>query len=209
MSSYYNAASRRVRDLVPVIAVVISFMGLFAAATLSLGYVLDLPVPCGGSNGCASVAAHSSSKLLGVPIAFFGVATYLDHLVADSDCANHLGAAFADGDYGNRGHNERGIARVCAVGDSGHLPMVRGFGHCHGSFVCALTLYLSQRKKSARNPHWHGVVAEHGNCLCLTGPQFGVSGVLADPVLGLFDHAPTNRSSGLHRVFLVNQAIRR
>jgi len=77
MSSYYNAAPRRVRDLVPVTAVVISFMGLFAAATLSLGYVLDLPVPCGGSNGCASVAAHSSSKLLGVPIAFFGVATYL------------------------------------------------------------------------------------------------------------------------------------
>ena len=77
MSSYYNAAPRSARDLLPVIAVVTSFMGLFAAATLSLGYVLDLPVPCGGSNGCASVAAHSSSKLLGVPIAFFGVAAYL------------------------------------------------------------------------------------------------------------------------------------
>jgi uncharacterized membrane protein len=76
MSSYLTTPRRAVLEILCRSSVVISFMGLFAAATLSLGYVLDLPVPCGGSNGCASVAAHSSSKLLGVPIAFFGVATY-------------------------------------------------------------------------------------------------------------------------------------
>ena len=168
MSSCYNAAPRRVRDLVPVIAVVISFMGLFAAATLSLGYVLDLPVPCGGSNGCASVAAHSSSQLRGVPIAFFGVATYLAIIWLLTRIAQTSWAPLLlNGDYGNRGHNERGIARVCAVGDSDHLPMVRGFGNRHGGFVRALTLRSSHRRKSVRNPHWHGVVAEHGNCLRL------------------------------------------
>jgi len=72
-----KAAPRGIRGRLPVIAVLIAFMGLFAAATLSLGYILDLPVPCGASGGCASVTAHPSSKLLGVPIAFFGVAAYL------------------------------------------------------------------------------------------------------------------------------------
>jgi protein-disulfide isomerase/uncharacterized membrane protein len=55
----------------------VTFAGLFAAATLSLGHLLDFPVPCGGGGGCESVAAHPSSKFFGVPVAFVGVAAYL------------------------------------------------------------------------------------------------------------------------------------
>jgi protein-disulfide isomerase len=63
------------------VAILLSaFAGLFAAAVLGVGHVLDLPVPCGGSRGCASVAAHPSSKLFGVPIAFIGMAAYLVYL---------------------------------------------------------------------------------------------------------------------------------
>jgi protein-disulfide isomerase/uncharacterized membrane protein len=61
----------------PIMAALVAYSGLFAAAVLSAGHILNLPVPCGASNGCAAVAAHSSSKLLGVPIAFFGVAAYV------------------------------------------------------------------------------------------------------------------------------------
>jgi protein-disulfide isomerase/uncharacterized membrane protein len=61
----------------PVAALFVAFGGLFAAGILSLGHILKLPVPCGSSSGCASVAAHHSSIFLGVPIAFFGVAAYI------------------------------------------------------------------------------------------------------------------------------------
>ena len=59
------------------VALILSFAGLFAAGVLSLGHVLDLPIPCGGSAGCAAVAHHPSSRLLGVPIAFGGVGAFL------------------------------------------------------------------------------------------------------------------------------------
>jgi uncharacterized membrane protein len=62
---------------IPVPAVVLAFTGLFAAALLGAAHLLDLPVPCGRSTGCVTVALHPSSKLLGVPVAFFGVAAYL------------------------------------------------------------------------------------------------------------------------------------
>lgn len=51
--------------------------GLVVAAVLSVGHVLDLPIPCGGAQGCDTVAAHPSSRFVGVPIAFFGVLAYL------------------------------------------------------------------------------------------------------------------------------------
>ena len=57
-----------------------AFGGLFAAAVLSLGHILDVPVPCGSSHGCATVAAHPSSKLFGVPIAFFGVVYFVTQI---------------------------------------------------------------------------------------------------------------------------------
>jgi predicted DsbA family dithiol-disulfide isomerase/uncharacterized membrane protein len=55
----------------------VAFGGLLAATVLSAGHILKLPVPCGTSSGCATVASHPSSVFLGVPIAFFGVAAYV------------------------------------------------------------------------------------------------------------------------------------
>jgi protein-disulfide isomerase len=60
-----------------VATTVTAFAGLFAAAVLSLGHFLDLPVPCGTSGGCVTVAAHPSSKFLSVPVAYFGVVFFL------------------------------------------------------------------------------------------------------------------------------------
>lgn len=48
-------------------ALAAAFAGLFIAAVLSAGHLLDLPVPCGRSRGCLAVALHPSSKVLGVP----------------------------------------------------------------------------------------------------------------------------------------------
>jgi protein-disulfide isomerase len=62
--------------LVPL-ALIVAFAGLFAAGLLSLGHLLDLPVPCGRGSGCWRVAAHPSSKFLGIPNAYIGAAAYL------------------------------------------------------------------------------------------------------------------------------------
>src|SRR4026207_289531 len=61
----------------PVAALFVAFGGLYAAAVLSAGHLLELPVPGGTSSGCATVASHPSSAVLGVPIALFGVAAYV------------------------------------------------------------------------------------------------------------------------------------
>ena len=61
----------------PVVTLFVAFGGLYTAAVLSAGHILKLPVPCGASSGCATVASHPSSVLMGVPIAFFGVAAYV------------------------------------------------------------------------------------------------------------------------------------
>jgi uncharacterized membrane protein len=65
----------------PIGAVLVAFGGLFAAAVLSAGHILKLPVPCGGSNGCVAVASDRSSSFAGIPIAFFGVAAYIATLL--------------------------------------------------------------------------------------------------------------------------------
>jgi protein-disulfide isomerase len=59
------------------LAFIAAFFGLFAAGVLSTGHWLKLAVPCGGSQGCQTVAMHPSSRLLGVPIAYVGFAAYL------------------------------------------------------------------------------------------------------------------------------------
>lgn len=61
----------------PVAALFVAFGGLYAAAVLSAGHILELPVPCGTSSGCATVASDPSSVAMGVPIALFGVAAYV------------------------------------------------------------------------------------------------------------------------------------
>lgn len=53
------------------------FVGLFIAGTLAVGEFLNLPVPCGESPGCDEVASHPASRVLGIPLAYLGVAVYL------------------------------------------------------------------------------------------------------------------------------------
>jgi protein-disulfide isomerase len=73
--------------------------GLFAAGVLSLGHLLKLPVPCGGSSGCLTVAMHPASKFYGVPLAYLGFAGYAVILwlitQAESGWARSLCAAMA------------------------------------------------------------------------------------------------------------------
>jgi protein-disulfide isomerase len=59
------------------VALTVAFAGLFAAGVLGLGHLLDLPVPCGQSRGCQTVASHPASRVMGVPIAYVGVVAYL------------------------------------------------------------------------------------------------------------------------------------
>jgi len=59
-----------------IAAAFVAFGGLFAAAVLSAGHILKLPVPCGSNSGCVAVASDPSSRVAGIPIAFFGVAAY-------------------------------------------------------------------------------------------------------------------------------------
>src|SRR6266568_1283656 len=61
----------------PIAAALVAFGGLFAAAVLSAGHILKLPVPCGSSSGCVAVASDPSSRFAGIPIAFFGVVAYV------------------------------------------------------------------------------------------------------------------------------------
>jgi uncharacterized membrane protein len=65
------------RSSLLAISFVVAFAGLFAASVLSAGHLLHLPVPCGKSSGCITVASDPSSKWFGVPFAFIGVAAYL------------------------------------------------------------------------------------------------------------------------------------
>jgi uncharacterized membrane protein/predicted DsbA family dithiol-disulfide isomerase len=79
-----NDQSERWKPLglsLPVAASLVAFGGLFAAAVLSAGHILKLPVPCGSSSGCVAVDSDSSSRFAGIPIAFFGVAAYIATLL--------------------------------------------------------------------------------------------------------------------------------
>lgn len=60
------------------IILVLAFVGLFIAGTLSIEAATGAIVPCGaGSNGCELVARHPSSRIAGVPVAYLGVIGYL------------------------------------------------------------------------------------------------------------------------------------
>src|SRR5437868_13302955 len=72
-----NALAKHFDVSLPIAASLVAFGGVFAAAVLSAGHILKLPVPCGSSSGCTAVASDPSSRFAGIPIAFFGVAAYI------------------------------------------------------------------------------------------------------------------------------------
>jgi protein-disulfide isomerase/uncharacterized membrane protein len=59
------------------VLLVLAFVGLFVAGVLSLEAGLNLEVPCGGGNGCATVAQDPASKVAGIPVAYIGLLGYL------------------------------------------------------------------------------------------------------------------------------------
>jgi protein-disulfide isomerase/uncharacterized membrane protein len=72
-----NELRKRFSGSLPLAASLVAFGGLLAAGVLSAGHLLNLPVPCGRSSGCAAVASDPSSRIAGIPIAFFGVVAYI------------------------------------------------------------------------------------------------------------------------------------
>jgi len=60
-----------------LIAVVLSFVGIFVASVLSIAHAYALSVPCGDSGGCDVVASSSASTLAGIPVAYLGLSAYL------------------------------------------------------------------------------------------------------------------------------------
>jgi protein-disulfide isomerase/uncharacterized membrane protein len=59
------------------ISLVLAFAGIFIAGFLSLGSILNVSIPCGGSGGCDAIATHPLSKWFGLPVAYYGLAGYL------------------------------------------------------------------------------------------------------------------------------------
>ncbi|MDR3687925.1 MAG: vitamin K epoxide reductase family protein [Fimbriimonas sp.] len=60
------------------ILLVLSFIGLFVAGSLSLEMYLNVVLPCGPGHGCAVVASDPSSRLFGIlPVAYIGFAGYI------------------------------------------------------------------------------------------------------------------------------------
>lgn len=60
------------------IILVLAFVGLFIAGTLSIEAATGAIVPCGpGGGGCELVARHPSSRIFGIPVAYIGVFGYL------------------------------------------------------------------------------------------------------------------------------------
>ncbi len=51
--------------------------GLAIATVLTLAHTSKIPLPCGGSNGCETVANDPSSIYLGIPISAYGMMAYL------------------------------------------------------------------------------------------------------------------------------------
>lgn len=58
------------------ITLVLSFLGIFVAGLLSITHAMALSIPCGDNGGCDIVNSSSASLLLGIPVAYLGLATY-------------------------------------------------------------------------------------------------------------------------------------
>ena len=60
------------------ITIVLSFIGIFIAGTLSLGKLMNVIPPCGAvAAGCLQVETDKSSMWFGIPVAYFGLGAYL------------------------------------------------------------------------------------------------------------------------------------
>ncbi len=74
------------------IALCAACAGMTISGVLTLAHTSNMPLPCGGSNGCERVALDPSSSFLGVPLAVFGLAGYA--ILAVVAILRLLGVAF-------------------------------------------------------------------------------------------------------------------
>ncbi len=58
-------------------ALVLSFVGVFIAASMTIAHLTHTVLPCGASSGCEKVASDPSSYLAGVPVSAIGLLGYL------------------------------------------------------------------------------------------------------------------------------------
>ncbi len=58
------------------VLMILAFAGLFVASYLALAHYIGANVACGSEDGCGKVASSHYSRLLGIPIAYFGVGAY-------------------------------------------------------------------------------------------------------------------------------------
>jgi len=56
---------------------VLSYIGVFIAGTLSLSHAMKLTLPCGATGGCERVNSSPYAQWAGIPVAYFGLLTYI------------------------------------------------------------------------------------------------------------------------------------
>lgn len=59
------------------VAIVLSFVGIFIAGTLSWSHMVQQIPPCGTAGGCTTVLTSQFSSVFNVPVAYIGLAAYL------------------------------------------------------------------------------------------------------------------------------------
>lgn len=69
----------------------LSAVGIFIAGVLSYSELADKEVPCGVSGGCSAVTASPASEIMGVKVAFLGLAAYVALLLLAAYRANQRG----------------------------------------------------------------------------------------------------------------------
>lgn len=62
--------------LLPIVYLVLPWIGVYIAAILSFRHTFGLIIPCGENIGCEYLAFHPSSFWLGTPISYFGFVVY-------------------------------------------------------------------------------------------------------------------------------------
>jgi uncharacterized membrane protein len=59
------------------VGLILCFLGAWDSWILSFSYLFRLQIPCGASDGCATVASSAAARILGVPLSLFGLGFYI------------------------------------------------------------------------------------------------------------------------------------
>jgi len=95
------------------ILLLLAFVGLFIAGSLSLEKLLNLQLPCGTAGGCTVVTSHPSSIWFGVPVAYIGFLGYL--ALAGLAIARALGGVYENRKLVTAGYIVAAIGTVVSL----------------------------------------------------------------------------------------------